>query len=126
MLERFRAALRELKGSSPADRRIVCSSEDVALVSAASGGDLWRVHWSGIAEIAAFKVDAVIVDHLCIGLRENGGTKFHVTDEETPGWRELVDELAARFGIAEETWFARVAFPPFEENFTSLWRSSDG
>jgi hypothetical protein len=84
---------------------------------------LWQVRWTELDEIVAFKVDAMTVDHVCLGFRERGTTVFHVTDEDTPGWAELREALEARFALDVENWFSRVASSAFAENRTVLWRA---
>jgi hypothetical protein len=69
-------------------------------------------------------VDAITGDHLCLAFRQHGETGFHVTDEETPGWNSLLEELGNRFGVHHDAWFSKVAFPPFAENWTALWRAA--
>ena len=107
-------------GRSP-ERVLRVSGDGVELADAVIGDTLWRFKWAELQEIVAFKVDGFTVDHICLGFRDGAGSLLHVTDEDTPGWRELNDELAARYGVVFESWFASVAFPAFKENWTVLW-----
>jgi hypothetical protein len=115
------SALGGFNDSAPKHRRIHVSDEGVALVSAKSGRDLWRVAWDQLEQIVAFKVDAITMDHICLGFRQAGDSTLHVTDEDTPGWNLLCDQLSGRFGVAREAWFAEVASPAFAQNLTVLW-----
>lgn len=124
MLEHLRTTFRNFNDFAPAHRQLAFSRDDLTLFSAKSGRDLWRVRWSQLEEIVAYKVDAITVDHLCLAFRQRGETAFHVTDEETPGWNSLLEELGNRFGAFQETWLTNVAFPPFAENWTVVWRAA--
>jgi hypothetical protein len=86
----------------------------------------WSIRWDDVEEIVAFKVDAIVVDHICLGFRRSGETEFVVADEETPGWQELNDQLSQQFGVAFDQWFEIVAFPAFVENRITLWSRSAG
>jgi hypothetical protein len=121
MIEKLKIALARLNGPAPPHRRIEVSDTGVRLLSAKSGRVLWAVRWDSVEDIIAYKVDAVIVDHICIGLREHGETRVCVADEDTPGWSELNLTLEKRFGLVQASWFPGVAFPPFAENWTTLW-----
>ena len=119
-IDALRGAFRRFGDASPPHRRLAISDEGVRLISAKSGRELWMFRWSNLEEIVSYKVDAITVDHLCIGFREAGQT-LHVTDEDTPGWEPLCVELEHRFGIAREVLVS--AFPPFAETFKILWRA---
>jgi hypothetical protein len=124
MLERLRTAFRNFNDFAPEHRRLALAPEDLTLFSAKSSSEQWRVRWSQLEEIVAYKVDAITVDHLCLAFRQHGETAFHVIDEETPGWNSLLEELGNRFGVHHDAWFTKVAFPPFAENWIVLWRAA--
>lgn len=122
MLEKLCSAFRQFNDSAPKYRRLALSPEAVSLVSARSGRELWRVEWNQIKEICAFKVDCITVDLICFGFQVAGSETIRIADEETPGWKELLTELSTRYGIEENSWFDKVAFPAFKENYTVLWK----
>ncbi len=123
MLDKLKKAFQEFNDSAPRHRKLVLSPDTVALVSAKSGRNLWQVKWEVLEEICAFKVDCITVDLICIGFRQKGIETFLITDEETPGWKELITELSAKYGIDESSWFENVAFPALKENYIVLWKS---
>lgn len=83
---------------------------------------LWRVQWTDVEEIVAFKVDAYVVDHVCLGFRVGGSDVMKIAVEETVGWSELNDELWRTFNIHLDEWFTATAFSAFSENDAVLWR----
>jgi hypothetical protein len=66
-------------------------------------------------------VDALTVDHMCLGFRRRGEDTYLVTDEDTVGWEELNAELLRRFGVDVGNRYADIALPPFATNWTVLW-----
>jgi hypothetical protein len=110
----------------PKHRALRLSGDGVDLIDARSGEAWWRVRWSEVEAIYAFKVDAFTIDHLCLGFERAGEKGLVVTDEDTPGWKELNDALAGQFGVHFEAWFESVAVPAFVENRTRLWSRGKG
>ena len=115
-------------------RRPVTSREQLLRVTSL-GADLmhgtadqifWSVKWSDIDEIVAFKIDTITFDRVCLALRLQHDGGYVATDEDTPGWNELNQQLLRTFGISFDRWFSVVAFPPFAENRTILWSRADG
>ena len=80
----------------------------------------WRICWSEVAKIVAFKRDCYAVDLICIAF-ELDGSRVAETDEEMEGWQGLLEVLGEQFGIREEAWFKKVAVPAFAPNVTTLW-----
>lgn len=113
-----------MNDSAPQHRRLLISADSIVLESAKSQRVLWQVRWSELDEVVAFKVDAMTMDHLCLGFRARGATLFHVTDEETSGWTDLCQAIEVRLGVEPKNWLSEVAFPAFVENRTVLWRAS--
>lgn len=124
LFEQLRTAIRSLNETAPRHRRLIVSTDGVMLESAKSQRVLWQVAWSDLDEIVAFKIDAITMDHVCLGFRLRGATVFHVTDEETPGWIDLCQAIDEKFRLEPKDWFSEVAFPAFVENRTVLWRAS--
>jgi hypothetical protein len=121
ILEKLRSAFLRSRDGDAAQRRLEVTAEGARVWSAKSGRTVWQIRWDVLDEIVAFKADALVVDHICIGFRESDAPSFHVVDEETPGWNDLISELSRRFGVTFESWFESVAFPAFAENRTTLW-----
>ena len=96
------------------------------LIHGTADRTFWSVQWSDIDEIIAFKIDTITFDRLCIALRLQQDGAYVTTDEETPGWKELNQQLLLTFGVSFDKWFGVVAFPPFAENRTVLWSRDTG
>jgi hypothetical protein len=117
--------LRLFRIQHPSSRALRVTADAVELLDAVLNRPLWRFEWRNLEEIIAYKVDAITMDHLCLGFRESGRDTFVVTDEKTPGWNALNEELDTQFGVAFEQWAPSVAHPPFKENRTTLWRKPE-
>lgn len=83
-------------------------------------GDSGSVVWTDVREIVAFKRNLLTVDLICFGFRVDESECCLEVDEECDGYEELVTEVERRFEI-ESDWWSKVAFPPFETNFRTLW-----
>lgn len=79
------------------------------------------VHWDQVEEIRAFKQDLFTVDLICWGFCCRGDDPTVVVNEETLGFQELRRAVESRFGVKEEDWFRKVAFPAFAGNMTVIW-----
>ena len=101
-------------------QRILLSPSGLG-VGDAGGGVVWRCAWDGVREIVAWKQDAFVYDVICVGFRTSDDPVYLLAHEEMGGWDELAAALNYRYGIREDDWFAKVAFPPFRENRTVLW-----
>lgn len=115
---------KKLNIPSPRDRVLHVDSEGVTLRDRLFDKRLWQVRWSDVERIVAFKIDAMIVDHICLGFYVTSSSTMWITDEETSGWDTLNHELATRFGVVVEQWLGDVAFPAFATNEIVLWRRS--
>jgi hypothetical protein len=82
-----------------------------------------RVLWSKLKEIFAFKVDLFSYDTIRLGFRVDDSNDYFEIDEDWPGFKELVLEIGRRFDIGD-SWWSTVAFLPFVESRTTLWRDS--
>lgn len=78
------------------------------------------VLWEEVWEIFAFKRDLFGVDLICLGFQLNAAGDFFEVDEECDGYKELVAEVERRFDVTQG-WWAKVEFPAFEANLTTLW-----
>jgi hypothetical protein len=78
------------------------------------------VLWKDIEEINAYKVDLMNIDEIYfdIILAE---TCITIT-EELEGWSEFTEKLNTIFPTFDKEWFSKVAFPPFETNFITLFK----
>jgi hypothetical protein len=99
---------------------LTVTSSKVVLHDRADGPELWSLDWEEVDEIVAYKVDALTVDHICLGFRRRGEDTYLVTDEDTAGWEKLNAELLRRFGVDVGSRYADIALPPFATNWTVL------
>jgi hypothetical protein len=102
------------------------TADGVDLIHSSSDQTYWSVRWAEVDEIIAFKIDTITFDRLCMAFRRHPDGTYLATDEETPGWKELNDQLLHTFGVSFDSWFPAVAFPPFAENRTTLWSRDVG
>ncbi len=79
------------------------------------------VNWDQVEEIRAFKQDLFTVDLICWGFCCRGNDSMVAVNEEMLGFKELQKAVESRFGVKEEDWFRKVAFPAFAGNMTVIW-----
>jgi hypothetical protein len=79
------------------------------------------VEWAQIEEIRAFKQDLFTTDRICWGFCRPGDDLMVVASEDMVGFKELQRTVESRFGVKEEDWWRRVAFPAFARNMTVIW-----
>jgi hypothetical protein len=116
----LKRAFKAMMKRQPKRRVIVADADGVALLE--DERLLWKVEWGALEEIVAYKVDAVTVDHICLGFRASGDGEFLVVEEDWEGWDTLNHVLHERLGIHQAKWFPIVGRPAFKENRTVLWR----
>jgi hypothetical protein len=118
MLERFRALLGRLH-FQPARDEIRLTGDGFERLR--KQRLLFRICWSEVKEILAFKVDQLTFDCICLGFRISNQGHYYQVDEEMMGYRELVEEIEQRFPDHNPRWFHQVAFPAFATNYTTVW-----
>jgi hypothetical protein len=81
--------------------------------------------WSDVQQAYAFKRDLYTVDEIRLLLVPTKGDKVEVT-EEMSGWKDLIEKLPEYLpGFPPfETWFTRVALPPFATKWVPLFSRS--
>lgn len=75
---------KKLHVTSPRDRVLQVGAEGVTLRDRLFDKDLWHVRWNDREQILAFKIDAYIVDRICLGFHVTDSSTVWITDEETP------------------------------------------
>lgn len=75
--------------------------------------------WDEVRKVAAFKVDALVVDQIRLAL-EGSSTVLEI-DEEMFGWSALIQALTDHLPGIRTEWWTDVAFPPFESCVTVLF-----
>ena len=78
--------------------------------------------WTDVRGIVAFKRDHMTVDLVCVAFELSNGLMREL-DEDMVGYRELADQLPAKFSL-DPSWEERVVLPPFATNWTVLWRAA--
>jgi len=76
-----------------------------------------------VREVVGFKSDHFSIDEVCLGFRiEEAGSPVRIwVDEDDRGFKQFLPEVEKRFNIDPE-WFAKVAYPAFVQNWTTLWK----
>jgi len=83
--------------------------------------DVTDVKWSDVEEIRAYKADLFSYDLICWGFGLRGEDALVEVNEEMAGFERLQEAVGARYGVALEDWWSRVAFPAFATNMTVIW-----
>jgi hypothetical protein len=83
--------------------------------------DVAKIDWSSVNEVAAFKHDLFGFDEICLAFRCDSDDKFWWVGEEDIGFKDLQARVERRFDGILKDWWSAVAFPAFEENWTSIW-----
>lgn len=96
-------------------------TETELLLQNARGELQWRIFWSDVKEIAAWKDDVFSYDTICLGFRTTDKLDYFWCDEEGEGWKAPTAFLKTKFGVEWDAWFDKVAFPAFQKNFATLW-----
>jgi hypothetical protein len=90
--------------------------------SVARGGQtFFRVHWSDVREVFAFKRDLGTYDEICVGFRISDQGDYYEVNEDSPGYNALLAAVARAFTGYDNDWWHKVAFPAFATNRTTLW-----
>jgi hypothetical protein len=103
----------------PAEPEIALEAYGFSVVR--RGTLLFRVRWAEVREVFAFKEDRGTYDRICLGFRISDAGDYHRVDEDMPGYRGLLEEMARVFPDLDKGWWQKVAFPAFATNFTTLW-----
>ena len=102
------------------DKNSILLSDD-GLTSFHQSQVLFKLRWSEVKEIVAYKEDCFGFDSICIGFRAIDADEYLRVFEEADGYKELIAELERRFPDIRKDWFNEVAFPAFEPNWTTIW-----
>ena len=103
-------------------RQRVIDVDDDGFSVSLDGSDASRVDWASVKEIAAFKRDLFAYDEICLGFRCGSDDRFWWVGEEDVGYKALRAEVEKRFDGLLENWWSTVAFPAYEENWTTIWK----
>ena len=81
--------------------------------------------WQDVTRIVAFKRDCFTVDSVRLVFELNGAQTIEVS-EEMLGWQALVDAVPHHLpgALAQEEWWAKVAFPAFALCLTEIYSRS--
>ena len=102
-------------------RRIEWDEEEIWRLDVEVKGEVWRIRWADVRQVAAWKEDVFAYDIIFLGFRVGEDEEYLVCNEQDGGWKEVQGKLRRRFGIEWEKWWSGVAFPAFAMNWTELW-----
>ena len=90
------------------------------------GNPNWSLRWYEVTAIVAYKQDLFSVDLICFGFRiKDDQLNFRCIDENTPGYKSIVDQITKITNNAWPDRFEKIAQPAFEQCWTVL-RIADG
>ncbi|MFT3827977.1 MAG: hypothetical protein QM731_28930 [Chitinophagaceae bacterium] len=78
------------------------------------------INWQSIQTIIGYKVDLVTTDCICIDIFCDNNIKL-TTDEEVPGWAELLEQLHKQFPVIDQGWYIQIMKPAFATNLTLIY-----
>jgi len=104
-----------------ASQRIHLLPSGLELIDLANRKPLWRFDWCDVKEIITFKIDAYVMDHICIGFRTVDISDYFVAYEAQENWNQLIDFLQTEFSIDWPRCYTHVLHPPFAPNRTTIW-----
>ena len=87
------------------------------------GESPWRATWLEVKRITAYKIDRLTVDEIRVDFALRDGST-RVLTEESPGFDELMLELARRFPTVSG-WRDRVVQPAFATSISVLYECED-
>jgi len=88
-----------------------------------AGESLWRATWPEVTRITAYKIDRLTMDEIRVDFVLRDGTTRVIT-EDSPGFDELMRELARRFP-AVSGWRDRVVQPAFAPSVSVLYERGE-
>lgn len=95
--------------------------EDSGFLVADGDEVAFRVMWTDVREVVAYKEDLFGYDDICVGFRLDDTDQYFRVTEEFGHYEELLQELPRRFPGIRTDWFNDVAYPAFVPNWTTLW-----
>jgi hypothetical protein len=87
-----------------------------------NGRELFRVCWSDVREIRAYKRDLLATDRICLGFRDTQADEYFEVHEEMIGFDLLRTRLAEVFPTIPSGWFEDVMHPAFATNLVVLFQ----
>ena len=79
-----------------------------------------HIKWTGIRAMFAYKIDRYVVDDISLDVFCDNNESFHVT-EESPGWYQFLENIAAQFPSIDKDWHIEIAAPAFETKLTLIY-----
>jgi hypothetical protein len=77
--------------------------------------------WLHVQRISGFKRELYAADMVCIAF-ELSETSIEI-NEEMDGYDFVIASLPKHFVGLEGEWWAKVVFPPFATNWTTIWET---
>lgn len=99
--------------------KIVSCAEGFSLYSGEK--QLSNIRWDQIEKIAAYKLDHITIDLLYLDIRTIAGERVTI-HEFLSGFDEFRKHMEQALPTILPGWWSTVVFPPFEENYTIIYR----
>jgi len=102
-------------------RRIHLLPGGVEMIDLRTRKSLWRFDWRDVKEITTFKIDAYVIDHICLGFRTRDEFDYAVVAQEDENWNTLCDAMQNQLAIDWPRAWLHVVSPAFVANRTTIW-----
>ena len=81
--------------------------------------------WDRVTGVFAYKRNCLTVDQMCVVIGSDELEQWIEVTEDDEGYEHLIEQLPKRVaGVpTPEEWWRKVALPPFEMQWTQLYRS---
>jgi hypothetical protein len=86
------------------------------------GVESGSIKWDSVIEIMAWKDDLFTVDEIAVGFRSEDDGGMTIIRESDEGFIGVQSDFESRFDDIADDWWSNVAFPPFAENPTTIWK----
>ena len=123
-LRKWTDKIKQSRGNTSAS--VQCDEIGLTLIVAQAGraDQTQSVAWDRVTDVFGFKRDCFAVDQICLAIRSGNPEQIVEVTEDDEGYAYLIEQLPKRlagFPVLEE-WCRRVALPPFETQWTELYR----
>ena len=112
---------------STATFRVVCYESGITQISENRGQSHGvQLAWEQITDVFAFKRDCFTVDQISIVVGNSDLKEWVEVTEDDDGYGELILQLPLYLSGCPtlDSWFQRVALPPFETQWTHIYQKA--
>jgi len=109
------------------NRRRACPVRRITLdeggfIISQDGVESGSIKWDSVIEIMVWKDDLWAIDEIAIGFRCEDDDAVTIIRESDEGYFAVQSCLVSHYGGIPDDWWHTVAFPPFAENRTTIWK----